>query len=130
MAREIDRLEAILVEDGQLINCFKDRFNICETVYKIALFEHQKSIGKRLEARQLKLDMRQAPSALSFAGYSIDRQLLTKLFGSKSRSGWTAKAIRDALTHGIDQAALRELKEHKEEIFSSMAKFLDCIRED
>lgn len=41
---ELERMEACLVDQNtvQLLDAFKNKFNICETVYKVIFAEHQK----------------------------------------------------------------------------------------
>lgn len=71
---ELERLEACLSDQGtvQLLDMFKNKFNICESVYKVILAEHQKRKGKPASA-YLKVYMTQVPYALDFAGYTFER---------------------------------------------------------
>lgn len=127
---EIERLEQLLQNDEnvQIVDAFKNRFNVCESAYKVVLAKHQSCKGKQ-PTDFLKLDMRQIPQALAFAGYSFDKQLLTDLFGAKSSSkGRTAKKLRDGTTHGIDESAVREIISRKEELFGYMDTFLQTIK--
>ena len=127
---EIERLEQYLQrsEDVKIVDAFKNRFNICESAYKIILAKHQSCKGKNPTAF-LKIDMRQVPSALTFAGYSFDRQLLSDLFGSKpSGKGRTAKKLRDGTTHSIDESAVSEIISRKDELFGYMNTFLQTIK--
>ena len=81
----------------QEIDNFKERFLICEVVYKIILKEYTyRKTGIRLD--RLKVNMKQAPSALKFVGYDFDKDLLAKLFGSDGQVGKrSVKKLRDAL---------------------------------
>ena len=72
--------------------------------------------------------MTQVPFALSFAGYSFEKELLNELFGSSSKKGMTVKKLRDAVTHSIDEKATKEIFDRKEELFGYMDNFLDTIR--
>ena len=125
---EVERLETILNNDETLrmLDSFKNKFNICESAYKIVLAEHQRCKGNICE--QLKLDMKQVPHALNFAGYNFDRELLNDLFGAKSEKGKTAKKLRDAVTHSIDQQAVTEITTRNEELFRYMDTFLGIIK--
>lgn len=128
--KELKRLELCFTDQGtvQLLDSFKNKFNICETVYKVILAEHQKRKGKS-NTTYLKVNMTQVPYVLSFAGYSFDRTLLSKLFGGKpSANGKTVKNLRDATTHGIDEKAVAEIVARKEELFGYMDAFLTGIR--
>lgn len=127
---EIERLEYILqqTEDIKVLDAFKNRFNVCESAYKIILAEHQKRKGKAVTTH-LKIDMRQVPSALTFAGYIFEKQLLTDLFGAKaSTKGRTAKQLRDGTTHNIDEDMVNEIVTRKDELFGYMDAFLETIK--
>lgn len=126
---ELTRLESIQanIETIKLLDEFKNKFNICESVYKVVLKEHQLSKGKT-DTNYLKLVMTQVPFALSFAGYSFGKDLLNELFGSSSKKGKTVKKLRDAVTHGIDEKAVKEITDRKEELFCYMDDFLNTIR--
>ena len=47
---EVERLENVLgnTQTVQLLDAFKNKFNICETAYKVILAEHQRRKGNRL----------------------------------------------------------------------------------
>lgn len=129
---EIERIETIFkdIETLQLLDVFKNKFNFCESAYKIILLEYQKTRGNVVDLKKLKLDMRQVPSALSFAGYTFDADLLNELFGSKSKINGckTVKILRDSITHGISDKCLDEIKKRKEELFDYMDSFLHIIK--
>lgn len=128
---ELERLEIRLAEKEkiQIVDEFKNKFNICETVYKIILEEHQKSKGKKIEKQSLSLTMKQVPYALKFAGYTFEKDLLTELFGASSPTGKsTAKKLRNETTHGISKKAVEEIVSRKDELFGYMDSFLSVIR--
>ena len=122
-------MEAYLSDQNtvQMIDEFKNKFNQCETVYKIVLAEHQKRKGKAIDGF-LKVNMTQVPHALRFAGYSFNNAMLNELFGASSKKGTTVKKLRDAITHGIDHSAINEIVARKEELFGYMDSFLTTIR--
>lgn len=126
---ELERLEACLSDQStvQLLDAFKNKFNICETVYKVILEEHQKRKGKPTTIF-LKVDMTQVPHALNFAGYVFERTLLNELFGASSQKGKTVKKLRDETTHGINEKAVKEIMARKDELFGYMEEFLMGIR--
>lgn len=126
---ELRRLETIQAnpETVELLDAFKNKFNVCESVYKVVLREHQRNKGKK-HLGFLNVTMQQAPYALDFAGYVFDRELLNELFGAKGKRGTTVKKLRDAVTHGIDEKAVREITNRKDELFGYMDAFLDTIR--
>lgn len=125
---ELVRLNSLLEQTAtcQVLDEFKNKFNVCETVYKVILAEHQKWNGIT-DVDYLKIDMRQVPHALSFAGYTFDRSLLKELFGAKGKKGTTAKKLRDAVTHGLDERATKEICDRKDELFGYMDAFLNTI---
>ena len=126
---ELERLEACLADKRtvQLLDEFKNKFNICESVYKVILAEHQKRKGKP-DTAYLKVYMTQVPHALNFAGYTFERTLLNELFGASSQKGKTVKKLRDETTHGINEKAVVEIKTRKDELFGYMDAFLTGIR--
>lgn len=126
---ELERLEHIMgnIETLQLLDKFKNKFNICETVYKVILKKHQECKGKKSDA-YLKITMTQVPHALKFAGYSFNKDLLNELFGASGKKGQTVKKLRDAVTHGVDQEAVNEIIARKDELFGYMDSFLSEIR--
>ena len=126
---ELERMEACLVDQNtvQLLDAFKNKFNICETVYKVIFAEHQKRKRKDING-YLKVDMTQVPHALNFAGYSFEKTDLNELFGASSKNGTTVKKLRDSVTHGLDQKAVDEIIKRKEELFGYMDSFLSVIR--
>lgn len=128
--KELERLEAIYsdAEVNQLLDEFKGKYNICESVYKVILAERQRIKGNK-KAGYPKVSMTQVPYALSFAGYDFDKDLLTEVFGSHSPNGQTVKKLRDAVTHGIDSKAVQEISARREELFGYMDTFLSGIRD-
>ena len=125
---ELQRMKKIMSDASvvELLDEFKNKFNICETVYKIVLEEHQKRKGKKKDYF-LKVTMTQVPHALAFAGYAFEKELLNELFGAKSKKGMTVKKLRDAVTHGIDPKAAEEIMSRKDELFGYMDAFLEGI---
>ena len=132
--KELERLETCLKDQRtvQLVDEFKNKFNVCETVYKVILAEHQKAKNKPTDKKRLKLDMRQVPQALKFAGYKFDKEDLEVLFGSPSKilsnEGKTAKTLRDEVTHGMNKKAVEEIIARESELFRYMDAFLDEFR--
>ena len=93
-------------------------------VYKVLFADYEFNRTGNSSDR-LKISMKQAPSALSYAGYDYNRALLTKLFGSEERIGRrSVKKLRDALTHAVKQTAIDELLVREEELYGYMDHFL------
>ena len=130
---ELERLEAICSNEEvtQLLNDFKGKYNLCESVYKVVLVKYQKTKGRKPK-EYLAVDGRQVEAALKFAGYNFDKALLTEIFGAKSQKGktvHTVKKLRDAVTHSIDSKAVQEITDRKQELFGYMDAFLSGIRD-
>ena len=127
---ELERLEAVFSDESvrEKIDRFKDRFSVCEVVYKVILEDHQFNKTGEHPSR-MQISMRQAPYALSYAGYDYERDLLANLFGAEERVGKrSVKKIRDLLNHKLNQAAVDELINRETELFGYMNSFLDKIR--
>lgn len=126
---ELDRLQGLLSDRMamELVEQFKSKFSVCEIVYKIILEEHQfRKKGER--PSRMIISMNQVPFALEFAGYNFDKNLLSKLFASKTRVGnRSAKDLRNSLTHSLKQSAVNELTERFAELNGYMDAFLEVI---
>ena len=121
---ELLRLEMV---DTELPNRYKEKFGVCEIVFKVILAEHQQAKGNPID--RLMVNMRQVPYALNYAGYDFDKTLLNNLFGAKDKVGCrSAKKLRDVLTHSMNEQALNELRDREAELFGYMDEFLDKIR--
>lgn len=127
---ELERLETELsdLETKKMIDNYKEKFSLCEIVYKIIFNEHQfKKTGEHPQRMQIK--MTQVPHALNFAGYTYDKHLLTNLFGGEDRVGRrTVKKLRDALTHSMSKSAVEELRSREQELHGYMDEFLNVIK--
>lgn len=115
-------------ETMRLVNSFINKFYACEITYKVILEDHQyRKTG--VHANRLQIDMRQAPHALAYAGYDFDKDLLARIFGSENKPGRrSAKKIRDAISHAMEEKAIEELKNRQTALFADMDAFLDKIR--
>lgn len=126
---ELIRLNDVIKDNNtkQLIDNFKDKFSVCEIVYKIILDDHQyNKTGKHPE--KMYLTMNQVPFALDYAGYNFEKLLLTKLFGTNEKVGQrSVKSLRNALTHNLSQSSVDELKNRYNELNEYMDLFLEKI---
>lgn len=128
---ELMRLEGIFSneKEKQMIDNFKDKFSICEIVYKVILEDHQYN-KHGIHKDRLRVSMVEAPYALKYAGYDFDKDLLSNLFGSKKDKGSrSVKVLRDLLTHKINRQAVDELRKRESELHGYMDSFLNTIRE-
>ena len=128
---ELERLEAVYSNDltREKVQRFKEKFGVCEIVYKVILEDHQfNKTGKH--PSRMKVDMTQAPHALAYAGYDFEYDLLTHLFGAEERIGVrSVKKLRDSLTRSMNQKAIDELFDRENELYGYMDLFLAKIRE-
>lgn len=129
---ELNYMERVLTNDEkrEVLDEFKNKFNVCETVCKIILKRYLvEKEGKVVDDDKLYLDMKRIPAAFKLAGYDFEKDLLTKLFGSEKKKGHkTAKKLRNAVTHGLKSEDVKEIMERKEELFGYMDQFLEKIR--
>jgi len=129
--RELTRLEVVYADKTmrERISRFKEKFGVCEIVYKV-IYEDYEYNRTGTHPERMKITMRQAPSALSYAGYDFDRGLLTKLFGAEERIGVrSVKKLRDDLTHALKQNAIDELLSREAELYGYMDQFLTKVRD-
>ena len=128
---ELKRLEGTFSnqDSKRMIDDFTDKFSICEIVYKIVLEDHQyNKFG--IHKDRLQVSMKEAPYALTYAGYDFDKKLLSDLFGVEEHVGKrSVKKLRDSLTHSMNIGAVDELKKRKDELHRYMDSFLKKIRE-
>lgn len=133
---ELLRLELCISDQDtiEVLDTFKNKFNVCETIYKVILAQYlAKKKKKRIDKSGLTINMNQVSAALEFAGYSIDEELLSKIFGGSSKNrkkgDKSAKVLRNATTHGFDKTAIDEIVKRKEELMGNMDTFLSMIRD-
>ncbi|WP_026524759.1 hypothetical protein [Butyrivibrio sp. MB2005] len=127
---ELDRIERLIADKDKkrMIDDFKEKFSVCEIVYKVILEDHQfNKTGQHKE--RFKVIMTQVPYALAYAGYDFDNELLKKLFSSEGKIGSrSVKKLRDELTHSMNDKAVKEVSDRYEELNGYMDSFLDKIR--
>ena len=132
---EINRISNIenseqFVENMKKIEIFKNKFLKCERAYKIVLQVHQKNKNREYNLDRLKIDMRQVPNALNYVGYDFDITLLDRLFGTyKKLHFFSAKDIRNNLSHAFEQKYIDELIHRYTELNKDMDIFLNTILE-
>jgi hypothetical protein len=128
---ELERLEVVYSDEQtrERIDRFKDKFGICEIVYKVILEDHKfNKTGQH--PKTMWVNMRQAPQALKYAGYDFNNDLLTHLFGGEEKVGIrSVKKLRDSLTHSVNHRAIDELVSREDELNGYMDQFLSKIRE-
>ena len=129
--RTIKEMELFLRDEDTiaLLDSFKNSFNLCETVCKTILYEKIKKRKPGLKLHDVKLDMRQIPSAIERAGYRADRNLLSELFGKSKTSKKTVKDLRNDVTHGFNKKSVQKIKDRKDELYRAMESFLQIIRQ-
>lgn len=132
--REIKKLEEIQNDTltMMLLDKLKNKFNICESAYKVILKEY---LHNKKKKESLNIDMRRVPAVFSYAGYDFDKKMLARIFGtSKGKDSHTIKELRNLTTHGMDEKAISEIIDREEELFEYMDDFLleikdfDCVK--
>lgn len=131
--KKINQMQCIVQnkEQIQIINDFKNLFNICETACKEILLEYNNKKNnnkKKVKKENLILNMKSIPPAIKFAEYTIDKQTLSRIFGSqKNDNKCTAKMLRNAVTHGFERKAIAEIIKYRVELFNLMNDFLNIL---
>lgn len=128
--KELERIEKLMSDSNVVseIDKLKDKFSICENVYKVILKEHKFRKAKRYYD-YFEITMKEVPHAMNFAGYNFDRTFLGKIFGSEKKKGIRSiKTIRNSLTHEMNQSVINELMNRKDELNKYMDEFLENIR--
>ena len=127
---ELERLDGILLDKDLkiLVDDFKDKFSVCEIVYKVILEDHQYN-KYGIHKDRLQVSMKEAPYVLTYEGYDFDKKLLSHLFGSEEHIGKrSVKKLRDSLTHSMNKSAVDELIKRNGELNGYMENFLKKIR--
>lgn len=112
------------------INNFKNKFLICEKIYKCLLEPYLKEKNELPDKnRNLTIRMNQVKPVLFGVGYDFDEEILVKIFGSEYHRGkMSVKKIRNSLTHDMKKNDIEEFKKRKDELNSYMDYFLEKIR--
>ena len=106
---------------------FIDRFIKCEVVCKtyIEKYRQLQKVDEKGKEIKLNLDMRTIPSAFERFGFSIEKHVLTPVFGSDKRKGHkTCKKIRNGIVHSLNTSDLQELHERYDVLMEQMDAFL------
>lgn len=128
---ELIKLENIMDDSKTMadIDAFKNKFLICEKIYKVLLKQHLKERDKLPPNEVMKITMSQVKPVLHNAGYDFNNEILNKLFGSEERLGKkSVKKIRDRLTHSMIENDINEFKERKDELNGYMDYFIEKVR--
>ena len=126
----IEDLEKKLQDEDtkKVLDNFKNKFNICETAYKVFLKKY-KIINDQKIGESFKINMKQVNPTLKLVGFDFNYQFLNKLFGSSTKFGQkSVKKLRDETTHGIDKSAVKEIIERKDELFGYMDEFIETLK--
>ena len=106
------------------LDMIKNQFELCEILYK-EVFKIQQYKEKNKIVDRCKIDMRQVPSAMNYAGYVIDHDLLTKIFGGEDHVGKrSVKKVRDGLTHDLKKSYVKEAIDRYDELIGYMDEFI------
>ena len=106
---------------------FLDKFTLCDVTCKAYVEKYKKAKKVDDKGKEIKpvLDMRIIPTAFAYFDMSIDKHILTPVFGAdKGKGHRSCKKIRDALVHSLSSAELEEMHERYSSLIKQMDAFL------
>lgn len=113
-------------------NQFIDKFTLCDLTCKVILEGYKKQQKQNNQDFRLVLDMRTIPYAFAWAGYEVDRNVLSRIFGGsksfKKQGTKSAKKLRDGIVHAMNVDDIQELVERQNELFSVMNTYLSLFK--
>lgn len=113
---------------------FLEKFTLCEICCKAILKEYKKNNKTYSSETNLKLDMREIPAALKYAGYSIDEALLSIIFAGsgnfKKRGSKSAKQLRNGIVHNLCESDIEEVCKRYLYLCAAMDNFLNYFRQE
>ena len=113
---------------------FLEKFTLCEICCKAILKEYKKNNKTFSSEKNLKLDMREIPAALKFAGYSIEEEILRLIFagsGNYTKRGCkSAKQLRNGIVHNLSESDIEEVCKRYTCLCATMDSFLNYFRKE
>ena len=133
--KRLRKIENALM-DAQLVsakNAFIEKFTCCEILYKSMLADFKKEKGSCVDEKNLKIDMKELPSVIRYAGLSIDKnKVLDPLFSSSGqyikRNKKSAKQLRNAIVHKLSVEDMEEVRDRKSDLLELMNSFIEEVR--
>ena len=111
---------------------FLDEFVLCEVVCKSVVSMYRKNNKTFTSEKDLKLDMKEIPAALKYAGYVIDLDVLNPIFAGsgnyRRRGSKSAKQLRNAIIHNLSEPDVLEMYNRYEYLHNTMNSFLNYFR--
>lgn len=111
---------------------FLDEFVLCEIACKAVVSMYRKNNKTFTSEKDLKLDMKEIPAAIKYAGYNIDNDVLNVIFAGsgnyRKRGTKSAKQLRNAIIHNLSEPDVLEMCNRYEYLHNMMNTFLDCFR--
>lgn len=111
---------------------FLDEFVLCEIACKAVVSMYRKNNRTFTSERDLKLDMKEIPAAMKYAGYSIDNDVLNVIFAGsgpyRKRGTKSTKQLRNAIIHNLSEPDIQEMRNRYEYLHNVMNTFLDSFR--
>lgn len=113
---------------------FLEKFTLCEICCKAILKEYKKNNKTFSSEKNLKLNMREIPAALKFAGYSIEEEILSIVFSSSGnymkRGSKSAKQLRNGIVHNLSESDIEEVCKRYIFLCTAMDSFLNYFRKE
>lgn len=135
------RVEKVLMNKERCLNDreqttrryqFLDDFVLCEIVCKAVLALYKKNNKTYSSDKDLRLDMKEIPAALKYAGYNVDNDILSNIFagsGNYRRRGTkSAKLLRNGIIHNLSETDVVEMCNRFEHLHNTMNAFLSHFR--
>ena len=111
---------------------FIDLFKVCESLYKIVLKKYLLDNNKYKNDKEMILNYNQITASLKMCQYSIDEELIKKIFSSvgkyAKKGSKSAKVLRNEVEHSLSTSSIDEIIERKDELFKYMRDFIRYLK--
>jgi len=111
---------------------FIEKFILCETLYKIVLKKYLVINNKYTSDGAMKIQIKQVKAALKKAGYTVDDDLMDRLFSGtgifSQRGSKSARLLRNGIEHEMNVKDLQEVVDRYQNLISDMDTFLTWIQ--
>ena len=116
-------------------NDFIELFALCEIECKYAILDHWHCEGKKIDVNDIKSITLHPQPIINSLGedsyYGFSEDILLRLFGGKdnkhnpykTKGIYSAKMLRDKISHELSISAINEVWDRKEELFNLMNNF-------
>lgn len=127
-SKKLAQVNKLLYKHQETINQFLGKFILCELCYKDLLYNYLTEKGKPNDKRTLNIDMRQVKPVAKLFALPMSKERLSVLFGSlETRGNQSAKKLRNSIMHSINQPAIEEIVNRKDELFEVLDEFIEIF---